>query len=455
LTHNHDPAVPPEGLVRGFGLLQATALNMSNMVGVGPFITIPLIIASMGGPQCMLGWLLGAVIAVCDGLVWSELAGAMPGTGGTYLYLHETFRRTRAGGILPFLFIWQFVLSGPLEIASGLIGFSQYVGYFWRGMGWWESRLVCVGAGALVVLLLYRRVTAVGRLTVVLWVGMLATVLWITASGLANFRAPVVFDFPPGAFTFSRGFFAGLGSAMLIAMYDFMGYYDICYVGGEVRDPVRTIPRSILLSVLIVAAMFALMNLSIIAVVPWREAMQSKFIAAQFIEKLYGPRAAGVVTVLVLWTALASVFALLFGYSRILYAAAVDGRFFKIFARLHPRGRFPEVSLLALGGLAILACFAELDAVISALLTSRILIQFMGQIVALLYLRKHRPDVERPFRMWLYPLPVTIALAGWLYIFLTSGWNYAGFGVLTLAAGCVVYFIRSRASSILDRSGRV
>jgi amino acid transporter len=417
---------------------------MSNMVGVGPFITIPLIIASMGGPQCMLGWLLGAVLAICDGLVWSELAGAMPGTGGTYLYLRETFRKTRLGGILPFLFIWQFVLSGPLEIASGYIGFAQYVGYFWHGMGWWSTRLVCIGVGVLVVLLLYRRVAAVGRLTVVLWVGMLVTVLWIIVSGLSNFRASVVFDFPADAFTFSRGFLAGLGSAMLIAMYDFMGYYDICYVGGEVRDPVRTIPRSILISVLVVAALYALMNLSIIAVVPWREAMQSRFIAAQFIEKLYGTRAASLVTVLVLWTALASVFALLFGYSRILFAAAADGHFFKAFGHLDARGRFPDVSLLVLGALSILASFGNLDAVISALLTSRILIQFMGQIAALRHLRRRRTDIERPFRMWLYPVPSVVAFAGWIYIFLTSGWNYAAFGVVTLVIGAILYGFWSR-----------
>jgi APA family basic amino acid/polyamine antiporter len=441
---HHERVTSGESLVRGFGLLQASALNMSNMVGVGPFLTIPLIIASMGGPQCMLGWLLGAVLAVCDGLIWSELAAAMPGTGGTYLYLRETFRKTRWAGILPFLFIWQFILSGPLEIASGYIGFAQYAGYFWRNMGWLGTRAVCIAVGVSAALLLYRRVTAVGRLTVVLWIGMLATVLWIIASGLANFHAALIFDFPANAFTFSRGFAAGLGSAMLIAMYDFMGYYDVCYVGGEVRDPARTIPRSILYSVMIVAAIYALMNLSIIAVVPWREAMQSKFIAAQFIEKLYGARAAGAVTVLVLWTAFASVFALLFGYSRIPYAAAVDGHFFKMFAHLHPRGRFPDVSLLVFGGLSIIASFWELDTVISALLTSRILIQFIGQIAAVRHLRKHRPDVARPFRIWLYPVPAVIAFAGWLFIFATSGWNYVAFGLATLAAGTAVYWIWSR-----------
>ena len=232
------------------------------MVGMGPFITIPLIIGSMGGPQCMLGWVLGAVVALCDGLVWSELAAAMPGTGGTYLYLSEAFRKTRMGGLLPFLFIWQFIFSGPLEIASGYIGFSQYVGYFWRGMGPTETRLVSLAVGTLVIVLLYRRITAVGRLTVVLWVGMLITVLWVIVSGLAHFNRKVVFDFPPGAFTFSTGFFLGLGSAMLIAMYDFLGYYDICYVGGEVRNPARVIPRSIIYSVMAVAAIYSLMNLS-------------------------------------------------------------------------------------------------------------------------------------------------------------------------------------------------
>jgi amino acid transporter len=434
-------------LIRGFGLLHAAALNMSNMVGVGPFITIPLIIASMGGPQCMLGWLLGAAIAICDGLVWSELSAALPGSGGTYHYFREIFRGTRLADILPFLFIWQFIFSGPLEIASGYIGFAQYVGYFWRGMTPLGAKAVAIGVGVLVTALLYRRVTAIGKLTVVLWIGMLATVLWIVASGLANFHAAVVFDFPPNAFRFSTGFAAGLGSAMLIAMYDFMGYYDICYVGSEVRNPERTIPRSILISVIVVAAIYAAMNLSIIAVVPWREAMQSKFIAAQFIERLYGPRAAAAVTILVLWTALASVFALLFGYSRIPYAAALNGQFFRWFGRLHPEGRFPHVSLLVLGGLSIVASMFELDAVISALLTSRILVQFLAQIAALRYMRKRRTDIVRPFRMWLYPLPSAIAFAGWSYIFLTSGWRYIAFGLLTLVAGVAVYAIRASRSA--------
>jgi amino acid transporter len=427
-------------LVRGIGLIQATALNMSNMVGIGPFITIPLILATMGGPQCMLGWVIGAGLALCDGLVWSELAAAMPGTGGTYLYLSRAFEQTRWGVLLPFLFIWQFIFSGPLEIASGLIGFTQYVGYFWRGMGPMQVRVVSTAVGLAAIMLLYRRITDIGKLTVILWVGMLATVLWVIVAGLANFNPKVAFDFPPGAFKFSTGFFTGLGSAMLIAMYDYLGYYDVCYVGGEVKNPRRVIPRSIIYSVLAVAAIYTLTNFSIIAVVPWREAMRSTYIGSQFMEKLYGPRAAAVVTVFVLWTAFSSVFALLLGYSRIPYAAAVNGHFFKVFARLHPTGHFPYVSLLVMGILSIVSSFWTLDAVITALMTSRIIIQFVGQIVALHRMHKLWPASSLPFRMWLYPIPSVIALLGWAYIFVTSGWMYIAFGLLTLLLGVGLFY---------------
>ncbi len=446
MTNSPDPS-GSAGLVRGFGLVQAVALNMSNMVGVGPFLTIPLIIGAMGGPQCMVGWLLGAALAICDGLVWSELAAAMPGTGGTYLYLSQVLRGTRLGGLVPFLFLWQFVLSGPLEIASGNIGFAQYVTYFWHGLPALQIRLIAMGAGALAVALLYRPVKQVGRLTVALWIGMMATVAWIIAGAAAHFNLRMAFDFPPGAFQFSRGFAGGLGSAMLIAMYDLMGYYDICYVGGEVREPARTIPRSILYSVAIVSVVYLLMNVGILAVVPWREAMHSQYIAATFIEKLYGPRAAGAATILVLWTAFASVFALLFGYSRILYAAASNGQFFGVFARLHPRGRFPHVALLVLGGLSVAACLGSLDAVISALLTSRILIQFLAQICLLDYIRRRRPDIPRPFRMALYPLPSLIAFAGWCYIFGASLWFYQLFAVVTLLVGAGVYWLWRQAAA--------
>ena len=437
---------PQPTLVRSLGLLQATALNMSNMVGVGPFITIPLMIATMGGPQCLLGWVLGAILALSDGLVWSELSTAMPGTGGTYVYLREAFRGTALGGLLPFLFIWQFILSAPLEIASGYIGFAQYASYFWPAMGTTGARLTSTAIGLVIIALLYRKISSVGRLSVVLWVGMLITVLWVIVSGLTHFDAAIVFDFPPDAFTFSLGFASGLGSAMLIAMYDFSGYFDVCYVAGEVREPERVIPRAILWSIIAVATMYALTNLSLIAVIPWREAMQSKFIVTDFMQRLYGKRAADIVTILVMWTAVASVFALLLGYSRIAWAAAAQGDFFRLFARLHPTGRFPHVAIVILGVLSILGSFLSLGDVISALLTSRILIQFVGQIAALHILRS-RKDFVMPFRMWFYPVPSCIALAGWLYIFASSGWRFIGIGIATVVLGTLAYVLWRRTAT--------
>ena len=447
MTGEHDQIKKKYGLQRGFGLLQSTALNMSNMVGVGPFITIPMIIASMGGPQCMLGWLVGTVLAICDGLIWSELAAAMPGSGGSYLYLRKSFEHTRWGRLLPFLFIWQFIFSGPLEIASGYIGFSMYVGYFWRSMGPFASKMVALGVAVLVTTMLYRRITAVARLTVVLWAGMLITVSWVIASGLANFNPKLAFDFPPNAFGFSMGFVLGLGGAVRIAMYDFLGYYDICYVGGEVRNPERVIPRAIILSVVFVALIYLVMNISIIGVVPWREAVNSPFIAAEFMERIYGHWAGALITVMILWTAVASVFALMLGYSRIPYAAALDGYFFPVFGRLHPSGQFPHVSLLVIGGLSILASLLTLNWVIDALLVGRILIQFVGQIFAVHALRKHRPDIERPFRIWLYPVPSLIALSGWCFLFVTANRQFIVFGLGTLLAGVGAFWLWRRSSA--------
>jgi amino acid transporter len=429
------------GLVRSFGLLEATALNMSNMVGVGPFLTIPLIIAAMEGPQCMLGWAVGALLALCDGMVWSELAASMPGSGGTYVYLREAFTGTRWGRLLPFLFIWQFIFSGPLEIASGLIGFAQYATYLFPALAGGGKYIVVAAAGGLVTALLYRRIGEIGQLTVVLWTGMLATVAVMIVSGAFRFQASLAFDFPPGALEFSRGFALGLGGAMLIAMYDFLGYYDICYVGGEVREPGRVIPRAILISVVAVALIYAALNLMIMGVVPWREAMKSEYIASIYMERIFGGWAGGAVTVMILWTAIASVFALMLGYSRIPYAAAIDGYFFSAFGKLHPKGKFPHISLLTIGGLSIAAGMLTLEWVVSALITARILVQFAGQIAALVYLRRRNPGMARPFLMPLYPLPAFIALAGWLYIFGTAGAVFIGYGLLSLLAGIVAFRI--------------
>jgi amino acid transporter len=435
-------------LQRRFGLLQATALNMSTMIGIGPFITIPVLMAAMGGPQAMLGWVVGLVIACADGLVWSEIGAAMPGSGGSYVYLRETFGRAMA-----FLFIWQFLLSGPLEIASGYIGFAQYARYLWPSMTGFEAHVVMAGVGSLILALLYRQITAIGRITVALWIGTLLTVGAVVMSGPFHFNPKLAFDFPPHAFGFSVGFFMGLGAAARVGVYDYLGYYDICYIGDEVREPGRVIPRSILISLVTVALIYMTMNLAIVGVVPWREFVPAPGtpapdppppVVSWFIERLYGIRVARMFTVMVLWTAFASCFCLVLGYSRIPYAAARDGNFFSLFGNVHPRRNFPHFSLLFVGALAILCSWLPLMTVIDALLTTRILVQFIGQVGALVWLRRRQPHLERPFRMWLYPLPALIALVGWIFLFATTGQKTILYALAALGAGIVFYVIWSR-----------
>jgi amino acid transporter len=158
-------------------------------------------------------------------------------------------------------------------------------------------------------------------------------------------------------------------------------------------------------------------------------------------ERVYGTRVASLFTALVLWTAFGSVFALLLGYSRIPYAAAIDGTFFRVFARVHPEKHFPHVSLLLIGLIAIAASTLSLGMVIDALITTRILVQFIGQIVALSILRRTAPDMPRPFKVWFYPVPNLVALFGWVFLFSTSGPEVIGFGLGTLALGFVAYFV--------------
>jgi len=449
LTSNGGEAPGQPHLQRRFGLLPATALNMTNMIGVGPFITIPLLMSALGGPQAMLGWVVALIIVICDGMVWSELGAAMPGSGGSFHYLREAFGLQRFGRLMAFLFVWQFVLSGPLEIASGYIGFADYTSYIWKGFTRLDSIILVTVTGLVNIALLYRRIHSIARITISLWIGTLVTVLAVIIAGAAHFNSHVAFDFPPGAFNFSLGFFLGIGAASRIGIYDYLGYYDVCYIGDEVRNPGHVIPRSILISTAAVAVIYLGINLSIIGVVPWREFVpaathpESNFVVSIFMQKLYGTKVATVFTLLVLWTAFGSVFALLLGYSRIPFAAAESGYFFRVFGRLHPTGGFPYVSLLVLGVISIVAGYFSLDTVIDALIVTRILVQFMGQIIGLMWLRRRAPDMPRPYRMWLYPVPALIALLGWIFVFVTTEARVILFGVGVLAVGCLAFMLWS------------
>jgi APA family basic amino acid/polyamine antiporter len=425
-------------LIRGIGLWQATALNMIDMIGVGPFITIPLIIAAMHGPQAMLGWVLGALLVSCDGLVWAELGATFPEAGGPVRYLREMYG-PKFGKLLSFLFVWQLTFSAPLSIASGCIGLAQYAGYLWptlrtvlaahefhitipavgttvMAVTITNGTFVAMSAVALAVFLLYRRITIIGRLASFLWVGVIGSALWIIVSGLLHFNARQAFTFPEGAWTLNQDFFLGLGAALLIAVYDYWGYYNVCYLGAEVRDPARTIPRAILLSIGGVAVIYLVMNISILGAMPWQDVQASTFIASDFMQRIWGVGVARVITVLMIWTAFASVFSLILGYSRVPYAAALEGNYFKAFAKVHPKHGFPHVSLLTLGGVAMCFCLFRLADVVTALVVIRVMVQFLAQTIGIIVLRSTRPGLPRPFRMWLYPVPALLAFFGFVYL---------------------------------------
>ena len=448
---NADSAAPNNTgphLQRRLGLLQASALNMSNMIGIGPFITIPALMSALNGPQAMLGWLVAVLITVPDALIWGELGAAMPGSGGTYVYLRDAFGRQTFGRMMAFLFVWQFILSGPLEIASGYIGLAQYVKYLWPGLSHRETQLLIVGVGILTIVLLYRQITAIGKITVSLWMGTMLTTLAVIVTGAIHFDPKLAFDFPKESFQFSLGFLFGLGAATRVGVYDYLGYYDVCYIGEEVKNPGKVIPRSIIISIICVALIYIGINLSIIGVVPWREFVPATDppppVVSMFMEKIYGSKVATVFTIMVLWTAFGSIFALLLGYSRIPYAAAQDGCFFKVFGRLHPQKHFPHVSLVTIGVISIVCSFLPLMTVIDALLITRILVQFIGQVFAVMLLRERAPEMERPYRIWLYPLPPLLALAGWLFLFSTANVQLKNYGVATLLLGLVFFLVWSR-----------
>ncbi len=445
----------PVKLERGLGLIEATSLNMTFMVGIGPFVVIPFVIQAMGGPGSLVAWAAGALLAVFDGCIWAELGAAMPQAGGSYVYLREAYGAQRWGRLLSFLYIWQTLFQGPLSIASGALGFATYSRYLVEKSGRASGIVAAFGthgdnviAGAvivLVVLLLYRRITVIGRISVVFSVIVVGTILWIIWGGARHINAAQVFDLSGGGWNWSWLLFAALGHGTVQTIYSYLGYYNVCNLGGEMKNPEKNIPRAIFISIVGITALYLAMQTSILSVIPWREAAQSKFIVSTFIERAYGGQWATLATALILVTALGSVFAAMLGYSRVPYAAALDGNFFSIFARVHPTKHFPHISLVALGAAAMaFSLMFSLFSVIRAILAMRCIIQFIGQGVGLILLRRSWGKKRLPFRMWLYPLPVVVAIIGWMGIFIATGRTPMLASLAAATAGILVYLVRAR-----------
>ncbi|WP_158894816.1 APC family permease [Amycolatopsis anabasis] len=416
----------PPGFERRIGPLQATAINMTQMCGIGPFVTIPAMVATVQGPQAMFGWIIGAIIALADGLIWAELGAAMPGAGGTYLYLREAFQY-RTGRLMPFLFAWSAVLFIPLIMSTGVIGLVTYLGYLVPGVVDADGHTTFLGHAigiavvALVVLALYRKIGQIGKLTTVLFAVMLFSVLAVIVAAFTHFDAAQAFAFTPGAFSLGGGaFWSGLGAGLIIAIYDYLGYNTSAYLGAEVRDPGRTIPRAIVFSILGIMSLYFLLQVGVLGAVPWQEVTESSSIASLVFERTWGETAAKILTVAIVITAFGSVFAGLLGGSRVPFEAARDKVFLPWFGRLHPRLHFPTFGLLAMGLITAIGSLFTLTDVINMALAVLVIIQSIAQVAAIVTLRRRQPHLKRPYRQWLFPVPTIIALAGWIYIYYSA-----------------------------------
>lgn len=432
-----------ESLKRDLSLTQAVALNMIDMVGIGPFVVLPIVIGIMGGPQHISAWIAGAVLALIDGLIWAEFGAALPRAGGSYVFLRESYG-PKWGRLMSFLLIWQTMIQAPLVIASGSIGFAQYLSYIVP----LDDVTRKVASGTLVILLtilLYRKISTVGKISVALWIGVLGTMAWFIFGGLSHFNASLAFNYPEGAWDFTWAFWVALGQATVQSMYSYLGYYNVNHLGGEIRQPEKNIPRAIFISIIGIAILYLAMQFAVIGVIPWQEAKESQFIVSTLIERLYGPAAATVATALVLWIAFGSLFAVMVGYSRIPYAAALDGNFFSVFAKVHPTKNFPHISLLWLGAAAfVFSLLFRMADVIRAILAMRIIVQFIGGAIGVMLLRKALGADKIPFKMWLYPLPAIIAILLWSGIMLSTGLAFAVSGIGMMLLGIIVFLIRAK-----------
>jgi len=430
-------------LERKLSLLHATAINMIDMVGIGPFVVLSVVAQIMGGPYFLYAWIAGAFLSYLDAMVWSQLGAALPKAGGSFHFLKEGYG-AKWGKMMSFLFVWQTMIQAPLVIASAAIGFSQYANYFFH-LSVVEEKAMSGAVVILVISLLYRKIESIGKISVFLWVGVLGTMLWIILGGIANGHFLVPLQHINDGLTLNHGFAAALGFASVKTIYSYLGYYNVCHLGGEIKNPSKNIPKSMFISITGIALLYLSMNISVASVLPLQTIIESKYVVSVYIQALYGASAGAIVTILILLVAFASLFAATLGYSRIPYAAANDKSFFPFFAKLHPKLHFPHRSLLVLGAIAfVFSLLFRLKEVIDAILAMRILIQFIGQAIGLLLLVKRKGKAFFPWKMPLYPLPLLIAVGIWIAIFISTGQKMMLGGLIVISLGLIVFYLAQK-----------
>jgi len=452
---------PGQAHDRKFGLLHAISLNTLMMFGTGPFITIPFCIASSdpAGPQALIGYAVAGLACVCDSFIWAELGALYPLSGGSYIYAQKCLGN-KWGRYVSFLFLWQLLATGPMEIASGFIAIAQYIAYVTQNYTYEHHSLIAFAFCITCIFHLYRDMSDVGTTAVILWVGMCGAIIFTVVAGFshANTEYLAIPNIPD-----KTVLIWSLGNAARFGIYDFTGYYDVNFIGKEVKDPTRTIPLAGIWTCCIVCIVYFLTYLAVMVYLPWDPAVggyvglvegdgnAAAYIMSTFCENMFGRNFATFFTFVVIYCIYGSCFSLMLGFAQIPYAASKAGMFLDVFGHEHATKGFADYSLLFMGSCTCIFCFVDLAIVIEGMMTTTIITMFLSNSLSLVYHRWTQPECERPYKMPFYPWPVVVQVLMFSFIFLTSdNWIFTGgnplleLGLLFLFIGSLVFLIQSK-----------
>jgi len=451
-----------------FTFLQACGMNLMFMFGTGPLITVPYCIAAVSpmGPHALIGYGIALVACMCDSCVCGEIGSMWPYSGGTYVYLRELYGSETWGRMAAFIFLWQFLFTGPAEVASGFIAISEYLVYFNPDEFTQAVRiLLSLSLLGVATTLLLRNVKDIGSVTLILTGITIFAMGFTLIAGFSDWH-PEYLEAPKGAFkgVATWGMMRSVIGAARFGVYDMTGYYDVCFMGEEVVNPRRTIPLSCVITCCVVGVICLFIYLAILGhldyttfaykYVEGSDEMQMGIMSI-FTESVTGSRpVACIMTIVVACTIFGSVFSMMLGFAFVLFSAARDGYFFEWFAH-KSNTSMPDHALLTIAFFGGVWCFFSLDRVIEAMTTLLVLVQFAGQSAGLLWYRYNTPKEEQPtdtWRMPLYPLPAIMQLVLFLLLFITSP-SYLLYGdesaTLELSlgfmfAGIALFLIRSK-----------
>jgi APA family basic amino acid/polyamine antiporter len=395
----------PPTLQRRLGLVSATAIVIGSMIGSGIFRVPSATATATGTPTAMmLVWVAGALVALCGALTLSELAAMYPRAGGIYVYLREAF-----GDLPAFLVGWLLLVIAPASIGAVALVFAEYLGRIVPGLAG-HTRIVGAVAVVAVAGWNYRSVkfgAAIQNLS------SAAKVLAILALTAAAFMA----DRPgAGAWTSDTGLgsasWAGFGLGLVTVLWAYNGWQDATYVGGEIRDPGRTLPRALTLGTLIVASVYLAINAAYLEVLPMAAIARSPLVAADVAVELFGAVGRGLIAALVCVSTFGTMNSGTLCYPRIFYAMAEDRLFFPRIAAVHPRYGTPHASIVLIAALSIAYLWVRtFEQLIEAFILG-ILPFWALAAAAVIVLRRRRPEAQRPYRTPGYPMvPVLFILA--------------------------------------------